>query len=79
MEARAQNTGMILHAAKFSDRLNCMISLPDRRRPQTGKIDCWSADIVRAYGIGDERRLALDGGRAAKGSEDIRAISSGLS
>jgi hypothetical protein len=45
---------MIIHAsAKFSDRLNCMISLPGRRRPQTGNIDCWSADIVRAYGVGD--------------------------
>jgi hypothetical protein len=45
---------MIIHAsAKFSDRLNCMISLPDRRRPQTGKISCWSADILRTYGVGD--------------------------
>ena len=45
---------MVIHAsAKFATRLRCQVSAPNRRHIQRGKIDCWSADILRAYGVGD--------------------------
>jgi len=45
---------MVIHASKkFTTRLRCQVSAPTRRHIQRGKIDCWSADILRAYGVGD--------------------------
>lgn len=47
-------TPMVIHASKnFATRLRCQISQPDHRHIQRGRADCWSADILRAYGVGD--------------------------
>lgn len=45
---------MVIHAsAKFTKRLKCEVSLPNRRHFQSIKIHSWSGDIVRVYGVGD--------------------------
>jgi len=45
---------MVIHAsAKFTKRLKCEVSLPNRRHFQSIKLHSWSGDIVRAYGVGD--------------------------
>jgi hypothetical protein len=45
---------MVIHAsAKFTQRLKCEVSLPNRKHFQSVKVDAWSGDIMRVYGVGD--------------------------
>jgi hypothetical protein len=52
---------MILHLSRsLAERLRCPLSFPETKVTQSGRMDSWSADLLRLRGFGSQTLVMHD-------------------